>query len=96
MNAQTLIHIVSSIALSILCLSCRNQAEKTDGPFTIDLTRREEAPLMLKDYFTDIEYIPLESNKDCMIGGFAEFFLTDRYIVAISCFADATGRKARV
>ena len=81
--------VVIQIFICLIFLSlfaCINQNERSSSfnETVIDLTEAIYKPILYSEVFEKIEYIPLETTKDCLIGNHTFASLTDKYIVIFS------------
>lgn len=72
MKMKTFFLLLAALALTVLMSSCgggeKNPDETAGGCTIIDATGKGEK-MKLSDIIDTIEYIPLETNEDCLIGG---------------------------
>lgn len=72
------------IALVLVVCSCSNIEHKTDAEnlFTINFEEilDKEQQVSLSDIASDVEYVVLETNDDCMIRPVVDYYITDSYI----------------
>jgi len=75
----------SKLILLILIVGCSSPLPKGDL-LTIDVEKAFNNPcdIFLSDFAEEIEYIPLETIRECVIDRWLNVFATDRYIVAIA------------
>jgi hypothetical protein len=72
--------------LNIFCLlfllfSC--QERSSDELTVIDVKNGKSAEILLSEYFSSVEYIPLESKKETILSPSARFFVSEKEIIVI-------------
>ena len=76
-----------------LTLSC---SQKSTDSFVVKVNYATKKQLNLSDYAVSLEYVPLETNDDCLIDKNPNFYLLDEYIVVTTwrqCFLFARNGK---
>jgi hypothetical protein len=77
------------VVISFLVLSCKGDIKKEEGPkydrnkfFVVDYESvlNNKAQINLSELTDDIEYVPLETNDNCLLHRMAEYFFTDDFI----------------
>ena len=78
---------IFSVLLIVLAVSCQGEPRKggSEGLLTIPLESHwgDVDTLRASDYFSSVEYIPLETNDSCLVGAAPRFFFCrDTLVVA--------------
>jgi len=63
-------------------------SNEEDEIITIDLTKSIEGDIPMSIFFNDVEYIKLETTKECLLVN-PSIYVTDSYIIASNVFKDA-------
>jgi len=72
-----MIRFFSFILLILLTLKINSQVIKID----VDPQSQPKGALMLSDLAKEVEYIPLETNDNCMVGKITSYDVSENYIV---------------
>lgn len=74
--------ILLSIFLVLLMVACSSRKDQKEIPL-IRLSSNELVTIPMSDIAYKVDYICLESTKDCMLSEWTSFYLTKDYIVAV-------------
>ncbi len=81
--------IIIILVIPVMLLSCNRVTEQAEEPeydrdkfFVVDYESilENKSTISLSEMADDIEYIPLETNDECLLRSAAEYFFTDDYI----------------
>ena len=72
--------------LICLIIGCSSPPQNDDSLLTIDIEKafNNAGDILLSDFLEEIEYIPLETLRECVTGEYLRVFATDDYIIAIA------------
>ncbi|TKG94932.1 6-bladed beta-propeller [Puteibacter caeruleilacunae] len=80
-------YLTYSLLLFCLAISCKEKQQTDQKPLGVIHVAKafeEKTTIPLSSVAEDVEYIQLETKKECVTGGYLRVFVDDDYIVAIS------------
>jgi len=79
-------NVIYILPIVFLLMAGCSSTTPADGIITIDIEKAfyKNTDIFLSDFVEEIEYIPLETLRESVIGGYLRVFATDEYIVAIA------------
>ena len=81
MNFYRSLFVMALLLAQCALFSCRS---KQAAENVIKINDAQVQTLYMSEYFESIEYIPLETNDECLIGDKPSLYMTDEFIVTIA------------